>query len=112
MKHTLRVFEKRVLRETRGPKTGHVTGEWIRLHQRSFMICTPQIKKRWVGNVANMNDSRCTCIVVVGKPKRRDHLGDSGVGGRIILKWLFRKEDWSAWTGLILLRIGANGGLL
>jgi len=31
-KHTQRMFENRVLRETRGPKTGHVTGEWRRLH--------------------------------------------------------------------------------
>jgi hypothetical protein len=27
-----RNIEERVLRETRGPKTGHVTGKWRRLH--------------------------------------------------------------------------------
>ena len=31
-KHRVRVLEKKVLRETRGPKTGQVTGEWRRLH--------------------------------------------------------------------------------
>jgi hypothetical protein len=34
----LRVFENRVLRRIFGPKRGEVTGEWRRLHKRSFMI--------------------------------------------------------------------------
>jgi hypothetical protein len=25
--------------------------------------------------------------------RERDHLGDSGVGGRIVLRWIFRKWD-------------------
>ena len=29
--------------------------------------------------------------VVVGKLKERDHYGDPGVDGRIILRWIFRK---------------------
>jgi len=28
-----------------------------------------------------------------GGPRERDHLGDSGVDGRIILRWIFRKWD-------------------
>jgi len=39
------------------------------------MICTPQIKKRWVGNVAHMLERRCTCRVVVGKHKSKRPLG-------------------------------------
>jgi hypothetical protein len=29
---------------------------------------------------------------------------------RIILRWIFRKRDGYAWTGLMWLRIGACGG--
>jgi hypothetical protein len=34
-------------------------------------------------------------------------LGDQGVDGRIILRWIFRKWDVGAWTGLICLRRGS-----
>jgi hypothetical protein len=38
--HRLRVFENRVLRKIFGPKRDEVTGEWRKLHMRSFVICT------------------------------------------------------------------------
>jgi len=41
-----------------------------------------------------------------------DHLGDPGLDGRIILRWIFREWGFGAWTGLSWLRIGRGGGHL
>ena len=44
--------------------------------------------------------------------RERDHLGDPGVDGRIILSWNFRKWDVGVRTGSSWLRIGTGGGHL
>jgi len=41
-----------------------------------------------------------------------DHLGDQGVDGRLILRWIFRQKDVGVWTGSSWLRIGSGGGHL
>jgi hypothetical protein len=38
-----------------------------------------------------MGERRGVYWVLMGKPEGRDHLGDSGVDGRIILRWFVRK---------------------
>jgi hypothetical protein len=38
--------------------------------------------------------------VLVGKPEGKNHWGDPGVDGRIILRRIFRKWDVWVWTGL------------
>jgi hypothetical protein len=45
-----------------------------------------------------------------GNPRERDHLGEPGVDGRIVLKRTFRKWDVEEWTGWSWLRIGTSGG--
>jgi hypothetical protein len=47
-----------------------------------------------------------------GDLRDRDQLEDLGVDAKIILKWIFKKWDRVAWTGLSWLRIGTGGGLL
>jgi len=37
-------------------------------------------------------------------------LEDPGIDRRIILRWIIRKWDLGAWTGLTWLRIRAGGG--
>jgi hypothetical protein len=45
-----------------------------------------------------------------GNLKERDHLEELSVDVRIVLRWIFRKWDVGAWTGLGWLRIGTGGG--
>jgi hypothetical protein len=44
--------------------------------------------------------------------RERDHWGDPGVGGKIILRWTFRKWDGVVGIGWRWLRIGTGGGHL
>jgi len=66
---------------------------------------------RWAGHVARIGGRRGVYGILVGKPER-DDLGDQGLKGGIILRWIFRKWDVSVWTGSSWLRIGTGGGHL
>jgi len=47
-----------------------------------------------------------------GNLKEKNHLGDLGVDGIIILRWIFRKWDVGAWAKSSWLWIGTGGGHL
>jgi hypothetical protein len=46
---------------------------------------------RWAGHVEHVRERRDCIGFWWGNLKERDQLGDPGVDGRIILKWIFRK---------------------
>jgi hypothetical protein len=98
----LRVFENRVLRRIFGPKRDEGTREWRRLHNKELyaLYSSPNIipvtksrTLRWAGHVALMNERRGAYTVLVGNLREGDHLEDSGVYGRIILKGIFEWLD-------------------
>jgi hypothetical protein len=114
----LRVFENRVLRRIFGPKRDDATGEWRRLHKEELndlysspnIIRVTKLRMRWAVHVARMGKKDVHTGFWLGDLREGDHLGDPGVDGRIILKWI---KTWNgAWIGLSCLRIGACCGLL
>jgi len=54
---------------------------------------------RWAGHVARIGKGRGVYRVLVGNLRERDHWGDPGVDGRIILGWIFGKWHVGVWTG-------------
>ena len=117
----LRVSESRVLRRIFGPRRNEVTGEWRKLNNEELndLYSSPNIvrviksgRMRWAGHVARTGERRGVYRGLVGKTDERDHLGDTGVEGRILLRWNFSKWDVGLWTGSSWLRIGTGGGHL
>src|SRR5215510_5829237 len=112
----LRVFENRVLRRIFGPKRDEVTREWRKLHNQElhYLYTSTNIvrviksrRMRWAGHVMRMGEERGLYSVLVGNVRERDHWGDPGIDGRIILRLIFRKWDVGVWTGFSWLRIQA-----
>ena len=72
------------------------------------MNCTPN--QYCSGDKIEKNEMGRACSAYGGEERRiqgfgwgnmreRDHLEDSGVDGRIIFRWIFRKWDVGVWTG-------------
>jgi hypothetical protein len=106
----LRLFENRVLRRIFGPKRDQVTGEWRRLHKEEFndVYLSPDEKGTyhiWARKEAHTG-------FWWGNLRAQGYLEDPGIDGRLILKWIIRKWDGVAYTGLICFRIGIGGGHL
>ena len=100
----LRVFENMVLRRILGPRRDEVTGEWRRLHNEELndLYSSPNLvrviksrRMRWAGHVARMGEDRGVYRVLVGRPEGRNHWGDLGVDGWIILGWTSRRWNVS-----------------
>jgi hypothetical protein len=93
------VFENRVLRSIFGPKRDEATGEWRRLHNEELndLYSSPNIireiksvRTRWAGHVVHMGEREMHTGFWCGVLREGDHLKNPGVGGRIILKWIFK----------------------
>ena len=83
-----------------GPRSDEVTGEWRRLHNDELGMWRVWVRRR-------------VCIGCWwGNRRERDHWGDLGVDGWIILGRISRRWDVGIWTGLGWHRIETGGGRL
>ena len=85
-----------MLRRIFGPRRDEVTGEW-RLYNEELnnLYSSPNIvrvikskRMRWAGHVVRMGGERGVYRVLVGKPEGKNHWGDLGVEGWILLGWI------------------------
>jgi hypothetical protein len=83
------------LRRIFGPKRDEVTREWRKLHNGELndLYCSPNIlrriksrRMRWAWRVALMGREEAYRGMWWGNVRKRDHLGDPGLDGRIILR--------------------------
>ena len=109
------------MRRIFGPKRDEVKNEWRKLHNEVLndLYSSPNIVRviksrimRWAGHVARMGRGEAYTGLWWRNLRERHHLGDPGIDGRKILRWIFRKWGVGTWTGSSWLRIGTGGGNL
>jgi len=86
---------------------GRPRRRWMDNIRMDLLYSSPNIvrviksrRMRWAGPVARMDEERGVYMVLVGNRRERDHWGDLGVDGLIILGWISRRWDVGIWTGL------------
>jgi hypothetical protein len=89
------VSENRVLRRIFGPKREVVAEGWRRLHNEELhnLYASPDIiglmksrRTRCAGHVARMGKMRNAYNSLIKNLEVKKHLGDLGIGGKIILE--------------------------
>jgi hypothetical protein len=63
-------------------------------------------RAKWKGHAAHMVQRRKVYKIIVGKPKGKRPLG------KIMLKWILKKQDVRLWNGFKWLRPGLTDGFL
>jgi hypothetical protein len=67
-------------------------------------------KMKSTAHVVRAGETTNAYRALVWKPE--DHFEVTGVNGRVILKWTFKKQEWSEWSRMIWLSTETSGELL
>jgi hypothetical protein len=70
-----------------------VVGGLKKLHEEELhdMCSSPNIRMRWVGQVARTGDMTDAYKMLIGKSEGKNHLGNQGIDGIIILTRILKK---------------------